>query len=155
MSRYIDTLEFFVPTNRHGKNGAKRGMDGMNDIVRQSRGKAVYANIRKCENEQHVARYAREAIEEQGWECKDTLHTVVLTFIEPDERRDDDNVFAGSKYVLDALCEPQGTEKRRIHSNGAGAIPDDDPLHVCLLCQRGKPDRNNPGIMVKIIRSAS
>ena len=46
----IETLEFFVPSNRKNKNGSKRGMDGMNEIVKQSRARAAYANVRKAEN---------------------------------------------------------------------------------------------------------
>ena len=89
----IETLEFFVPSNRKNKNGRKQGMDGMNEIVKQSRAKAAWANIRKNQNEQWVAGFARDAMKEAGWKTADCLHTVILTFIEPDMRRDDDNIF--------------------------------------------------------------
>lgn len=150
----IETLEFFVPSNRKNKNGSKRGMDGMNEIVKESRACAAYANVRKAENEQWVAGFARAAMREAGWETKDRLHTVVLTFVEPNMKRDDDNIFAGAKYVLDALCKPVVGESRTVHRNGCGAIPDDDPRHVALVCKRGAEDRNNPGIKVKIYREA-
>lgn len=148
----METIEFFVPSNRTARNGSKRGMDGMNEIVKQSRTSGAYANIRKAQNEMWVAKYAKEAMDEAGWTAKDCLHTVVLTFIEPNQRRDDDNIFAGAKYVLDALCVPTVGGKRTIHGNGCGLIPDDDPRHVCLLCKRGKEDKDNPGIRVKVYR---
>ena len=150
----IEKLEFFIPSNRQGKNGRKKGMDGMNEIVKQSRANSAWANIRKEANEMHCAAYARSAMRVDGWKTRDCLHTVILEFIEPDTRRDDDNIFAGAKYVLDSLCKPQVGEKRTIHKNGCGAIPDDDPMHACLLCKRGKEDRNNPGIKVTIYREA-
>jgi len=150
----LETLEFFVPSNRKSKNGSPRGMDGMNEIVKQSRARAAYANLRKVENEQWVAGFARDAMRNSGWQTKNCLHTVVLTFVEPNSKRDDDNVFAGAKYVLDALCKPVVGEHRTIHRNGCGAIPDDDPLHCALVCKRGQEDRKNPGINVKIYREA-
>ena len=149
-----EVLEFFVPSNRMDKRGRKKGMDGMNEIVKQSRTKAAWANIQKNKNEQWIAGYARAAMHKAGWKTRNCLHTVILTFIEPDMRRDDDNVFAGAKFVLDALCKPVVGDKRTVHRNGCGAVPDDDPMHVCLLCRRGDPDVENPGVRVKIIREA-
>lgn len=144
----IETLEFFVPTNRVSKNGRKRGLDGLNEIVRQCRGNRVIAAKRKIENETWVARFASEAMQDSGWSARDCLNTVILTFIEPDTRRDDDNVFGAAKFILDALCEPSG----RNHLHGCGAIVDDDPFHCALIPRRGDPDRENPGVRVKIIR---
>ena len=150
----IEILEFFVPSNRKNKNGRKQGMDGMNEIVKQSRAKAAWANIRKNQNEQWVAGFARDAMKEAGWKTADCLHTVILTFIEPDMRRDDDNIFAGAKYILDALCKPVVGKSRTVHRNGCGAVPDDDPMHVCLLCKRGDADPVDPGVKVSIIRES-
>lgn len=148
----IDRLEFFIPTNRVAKNGRKQGMDGLNEIVRQSRGNVHLANKRKHENERHVAKYALEAMKEAGWVADERLCFVELTFIEPDKRRDDDNVFAGAKYILDALCRPHPSGGRVIHSNGVGAFFDDDPFHIALHCKRGEPDKQNPGVRVRITR---
>lgn len=147
-----ERLEFFIPTNRASKNGSKQGMDGLNEIVRQSRGNVHLANKRKHENERHVAMHALEAMRDSGWVADERLCYVELTFIEPDKRRDDDNVFAGAKYVLDALCRPHPSGGRIIHENGVGAIIDDDPFHVALHCRRGDPDKDNPGVKVRIIR---
>lgn len=150
----IERLEFFVPTNRVSKSGRRQGMDGLNEIVRQSRGNVHLANKRKHENERHVAGYALEAMREAGWVPDDRLCFIELTFVEPDRRRDDDNVFAGAKYVLDALCRPHPSGGRIMHANGAGAVIDDDPFHVCLHCRRGEEDKRNPGIRVRITRKA-
>ena len=150
----IERLELFVPTNRVSKSGRRQGMDGLNEIVRQSRGNVHLANKRKQENERHVAGYALEAMREAGWVPDERLCFVGLTFVEPDRRRDDDNVFAGAKYVLDALCRPHPSGGRIMHANGAGAVIDDDPFHVCLHCRRGEEDKRNPGIRVRITRKA-
>ncbi len=148
----LDRLEFFVPTNRVSKNGRKQGLDGMNEIVRQSRTNIHVAANRKRENEQHVAKYALEAMEKSGWVANDRLCLVEMFFVEPDSRRDDDNVFAGAKFVLDALCRPHSSGGRVIHANGIGAVIDDDPFHVSLRCVRAKNDKQNPGVRVRITR---
>ena len=76
----IDRLEFFIPTNRVAKNGRKQGMDGLNEIVRQSRGNVHLANKRKYENERHVAKYALEAMKEAGWVADERLCFVCLLY---------------------------------------------------------------------------
>lgn len=148
----LQRLEFFIPSNRVAKNGRKSGMDGENDLVRSARGNRFAAAKRKADNEIWVSRFASEAAEDAGWSREDVLHTVELTFIEPDMRRDDDNVFGAAKFILDALCEPQPSGKFVIHRNGAGVIPDDDPFHVCLICRRGPVDRDAPGVKVRVTR---
>lgn len=146
---WCECVEFFVPTNRRDRRGAPRGMDGMNEIIGQSRESPYRANRRKHANEAHVARYARSAMRASGWRADDSRVTVELVFIEPDMRRDDDNVFAGAKYILDALCSPASG-----HPRGCGAVPDDDPAHVRLLCRRGPVDRSNPGVLVRLRRAS-
>lgn len=148
----IERLEFFVPTNRVSKSGRKQGMDGLNEIVRQSRANIHVAAKRKRENELHVAGYAVDAMRESGWVADDRLCLVEMFFVEPDDRRDDDNVFAGAKFVLDALCRPRPSGGNIVHANGVGAIVDDDPRHVSLRCARGETDKDNPGVRVRITR---
>lgn len=148
----LERLDVFVPSNRRSKNGRKLGMDGLNDIVRMSRGNKFHAAKRKDENEIWISRHVARAMEEQGWQALDGLTTVVLRFVEPDMRRDDDNVFAGAKFFLDALCTPGGTELRTIHKNGCSALVDDDPRHVCLITKRAPINRDDPGVMVSLIR---
>lgn len=146
----LQRLEFFVPSNRVSKSGRKRGFDGLNDIVGQSRSNRVYAAKCKNETEEWIAGFAREASSEQGWSRPSGLTTVELEFIEPDMRRDDDNVFAGSKFFLDALCTPDESKKVTVHKNGCSLVWDDDPFHVCLVTRRGPTDRENPGVKVRM-----
>lgn len=149
----IRRLEVFVPSNRVSRSGARLGFDGRNEMERQARGNRYAAAKRKAENEVWVARFVKSEMARTGWEARDALSTVELTFIEPNMRRDDDNVFAAAKFVLDALCKPSESGGRVVHANGCGAVLDDDPWHVCLITRRGKTDRLNPGVWIRITRS--
>ena len=148
----LERLDVFVPTNRVSRNGRRLGMDGLNDIVRMSRGNKYAAAKRKDENEAWIAARVSEAMRDSGWVAWDGLTTVILRFVEPDMRRDDDNVFAGAKFFLDALCMPGLSGGRVVHKNGCSAVKDDDPAHVCLVTRRAPVDRLNPGVWVSLIR---
>ena len=146
----MGSLEFFVPTNRVSPGGARRGMDGLNEIIRSARAGAEVSNRVKAENEAWIAAHARRAMAECGWEAPDRRCTVEVEFVEPDLRRDDDNVFAGAKFVLDALCAPRRRGRYVQHAAGCSAIRDDDPAHVRLVTRRGACDRRDPGMRVRV-----
>jgi hypothetical protein len=153
----MQQMTFFVPTNRHHKRtGKPLGLDGMNEILHYSGGNRYAGSGRKAENEKHVAKYARAAMEEWDWVCPSVRCVVRLTFVEPNRKRDEDGVFAGAKYILDALCSPEsmgltqkGTERVR-HRYGCGAIVDDDPAHVMLTFGQIEVDPEHPGCWVTI-----
>ena len=143
-------LSFYVPSFRKTKRGRPQGMDGLNEIIRDARCNRYAAAARKHRIEAYVSRIAAEAADASGWERPTGRCTVALEFREPDARRDDDNVFAFAKYVLDAMCVPTESGRGTVHAEGAGIIEDDDPAHVRLVCTRGRIDRDNPGIQVTI-----
>ena len=146
-----DELCVWVPSNRRDKRGAAQPLDGMNEIIRQSRGHAVAAARRKEENERHVAHYVGQAMAANGWVAPEETCTVTLTFVEVGRRRDPDNIFGASKFILDALCTPQQRGRRTIHKNGCGAIVDDSQEYVELRCAiADHVDRERPGVWVRL-----
>lgn len=147
----------WVPSNNTDKRGHPAPLDGTNELVRQARGNALAAARRKRVNEQHVAKHVRQAMEEQGWTAPEGRSTVTLTFVEVGTKRDPDNVFGAAKYVLDALCLPVHTGRagRRgkevvLHQDGCGAIIDDSQAYVDLRMGLAEPDREHPGVWVRI-----
>lgn len=63
---------------------------------------------------------------------------LVITWYEPDHRRDPDNIMAGQKFILDALVT-------------AKVIPDDSQKHIQGISHRFKVDKLNPRVEVEII----
>jgi len=63
---------------------------------------------------------------------------LIITWYEPDHRRDPDNIMAGQKFIMDGLVE-------------AGTIPDDSQKHVKGIAHRFRVDRINPRIEVEIV----
>lgn len=150
-------LVAFVPSNNTDRRGNPKPLDGTNELVRQARGNAYRANLRKQENEAHVAAVVARAMAEQGWEAPDGVTTVTLTFVVVGRNRDPDNVFGAAKFILDALCRPQhtghinkGGRERVIHASGCGAIVDDSQEYVELRCALGEPSRERPGVWIRL-----
>lgn len=63
---------------------------------------------------------------------------LVITWYEPDRRRDPDNVMAGQKFILDALVL-------------AGVITNDSQRYIAGITHRFDVDPNKPRIEVEII----
>jgi Holliday junction resolvase RusA-like endonuclease len=63
---------------------------------------------------------------------------LVITWYEPDRRRDPDNIMAGQKFILDGLV-------------AAGTIPNDSQKYVRGIVHRFKVDRKNPRVEVEIV----
>lgn len=147
----------FVPSNNVDRRGNPKPLDGTNELVRQARGGRAWANRRKQANEAHVAAHVARAMEEQGWTAPEGVTAVTLTFVERDYKRDPDNIFGAAKYILDALCTPQRTGvtngngvERVVHRSGCGAIVDDSQEYVELACALARPDREHPGVWIRL-----
>ena len=63
---------------------------------------------------------------------------LVITWYEPDHRRDPDNIMAGQKFILDGLV-------------AAGTIPNDSQKHIKGIVHRFRVDRKDPRVEVEII----
>lgn len=63
---------------------------------------------------------------------------LVITWYEPDRRRDPDNIMAGQKFILDGMV-------------AAGTIPNDSQKHIKGIIHRFAVDRKNPRIEVEIV----
>lgn len=143
----VDTITFFIPSPRSDKRGHPMGMDGLNEILRQARGNKFSAARGKKEASEYVAAYARMAATRVEWHTPEDRSLVVLSFVEPNRRRDPDNIFAGAKYILDGLTLRGDT--------GAGLIRDDSQACIDLWCLLGDTDRDKPGVWVHIRPASS
>ena len=63
---------------------------------------------------------------------------LIITWHEPDQRRDPDNIMAGQKFILDGLV-------------AAGTIPNDSQKYVRGIMHRFEVDRQNPRVEVEIV----
>ncbi len=63
---------------------------------------------------------------------------LVITWYEPDRRRDPDNIMAGQKFILDGLV-------------AAGTIPNDSQKHIKGIVHRFRVDSKDPRVEVEII----
>jgi len=62
----------------------------------------------------------------------------IITWYEPDLRRDPDNIMAGQKFILDGLV-------------AAGVLPGDSQKYILGIYHRFKVDRKNPRVEVEIV----
>ena len=63
---------------------------------------------------------------------------LVITWYEPDRRRDPDNIMAGQKFIMDGLV-------------AAGTIPNDSQKYMRGIMHRFEVDRQNPRVEVEIV----
>lgn len=63
---------------------------------------------------------------------------LVITWYEPDRRRDPDNIMAGQKFILDGMVQ-------------AGTIPNDSQRYIQGILHRFRTDPKNPRIEVEIV----
>ena len=61
----------------------------------------------------------------------------IITWYEPDLRRDPDNIMGGQKFIMDGLVQ-------------AGVIPNDSQKYILGIYHRFMVDRKNPRIEVEI-----
>lgn len=67
---------------------------------------------------------------------------LVITWYEPNSRRDPDNIMAGQKFILDALVQ-------------AGVIPNDSQKYIQGILHRFRVDKQNPRVEVEIVDAMS
>lgn len=63
---------------------------------------------------------------------------LIITWYEPDRRRDPDNIMAGQKFILDGLV-------------AAGTIPNDSQKYIQGIVHRFRVDKRNPRVEVEIV----
>ena len=63
---------------------------------------------------------------------------LIITWYEPDSRRDPDNIMAGQKFILDGLV-------------AAGVLPGDSQKYIAGIVHRFRVDKQNPRVEVEII----
>ncbi len=63
---------------------------------------------------------------------------LVITWYEPDRRRDPDNIMAGQKFILDGLV-------------AAGTIPNDSQKYIAGIVHRFRVDKRRPRVEVEIV----
>ena len=94
----------------------------------------------------HYAKYSnekKEYTEEVAWLAKQARLPrfekayLIITWFEPNGRRDPDNVMAGQKFILDGLVQ-------------AGVLPGDSQKYIQGIYHRFRVDRKNPRIEVEI-----
>lgn len=136
-------LEFFIPTNKRNKDGTQAPLDGLNELVAAER--AHYGPSLKRRNGKNAEASAIYAMRAEHWECPKTKSTVTLTFVEPHEKRDPDNIFGGAKFILDGIIKPRGRK-----AYGAGAIEDDSQKWIDLRYGDIEVDPENVGCRVRI-----
>ena len=77
-----------------------------------------------------------------GWLAKKLPNfekvALIITWYEPNSRRDPDNIMAGQKFILDALVQ-------------AGVIPNDSQKYIQGILHRFDVDRKNPRVKVEIL----
>lgn len=65
---------------------------------------------------------------------------LIITWYEPNQRRDPDNIMAGQKFILDALVM-------------AGVIPNDSQRYINGITHRFDVDKRNPRVEVEILKA--
>jgi Holliday junction resolvase RusA-like endonuclease len=108
-------------------------LPGTNEIIDAAKKKArnykEYAMM-KAENTELVAWLAKKL-------SKYNRINLTITWYEPNEKRDPDNIMGGQKFILDGLVR-------------AGTIPDDSRKYIGSITHRFETDRNNPRVEVEI-----
>ena len=64
--------------------------------------------------------------------------SITITWYEPNEKRDPDNIMAGQKFILDGLVK-------------AGTIPNDTRRYIKSITHIPELDRDNPRVEVEIV----
>lgn len=107
-------------------------LPGLNEIIEAAKSHfGAYAKMK----EEHttaitwLAKQARLAKFEKAY--------LVITWFEPDRRRDPDNIMAGQKFILDGLVQ-------------AGVLPGDSQKYIQGIYHRFRVDRKNPRVEVEI-----
>ncbi len=105
-------------------------LPGTNEIIEAAKSHyEVYAKM-KDEYTNMVAWLAKKL---PKYDCI----SLAITWYEPNEKRDPDNVMGGQKFILDGLVR-------------AGTIPNDTKKHIKSITHIPELDRQNPRVEVEI-----
>lgn len=108
-------------------------LPGENEIIEAAKGHWIYYRDMKQINTDAVAWQAKaqriKPVQQANF---------IITWIEPNKKRDKDNIMAGQKFVFDGLVT-------------AGVLPDDRWKQVGDVSHRFEVDRLKPRIEVQII----
>lgn len=116
-------------------------LPGLNDYTKANRGNKYLANKLKQETQNNINKYIVIAISigflknVNKYPCR-----LKITWYEPNNKRDVDNITFGTKFILDSMvC--------------MGIIKNDSRKYVTGITHEVFTDRNNPRIEVEIIES--
>ena len=108
-------------------------LPGLNDMIEAARRNRYESAKMKKEYTELTAWYARSA----GLPRFDRVD-LVITWYEPNQKRDKDNIMAGQKFILDGLVE-------------AGVLPNDGWKQIGKITHDCQVDRENPRVEVELI----
>lgn len=111
--------------------GRLPGLNEIIDAAKQGKGKYQPYALMKEEYTNSIAWLAKKlpAYEKVA---------LIITWYEPDRRRDPDNIMAGQKFILDGMVQ-------------AGTIPNDSQKYISGIIHRFRVDKQNPRVEVEII----
>lgn len=107
-------------------------LDGLNTYTSANRTNP-YAGAKMKKSNQEAVMWAIKAAKLEPMEAV----TVHITWIEPNMRRDPDNIRFGAKFILDALVQ-------------MGVIPNDTQKYVRGISDRFMVNKSNPRIIVEL-----
>ena len=140
----MPTLKFFVPSPAVTKAGKRAGFPGTNEMIDAANTSRYALNDIKREVGVTVEQYARVAARQARWQTPEGQCHVTLKFIEPNHRRDPDNIYGAAKLIMDGLTGKRGSKRF-----GAGVIRDDSQRYVDLECRLMKGVvSNDPGVII-------
>ena len=108
-------------------------LPGLNEIIEAAKSHYAKYSTEKKEYTEKVAWLAKQARLPKFEKAY-----LVITWFEPDRRRDPDNIMAGQKFILDGLV-------------AAGAIPNDSQKYIQGIVHRFRVDKRNPRVEVEIV----
>jgi Holliday junction resolvase RusA-like endonuclease len=110
--------------------GRLPGLNEMIDAAKQGKGKYQPYSMMKQTYTDMVAWLAKKL-------PKYEQVNITITWYEPNEKRDPDNIMAGAKFILDGLVK-------------AGTIPNDTRRYIKSITHIPELDRENPRVEVEI-----
>jgi Holliday junction resolvase RusA-like endonuclease len=110
--------------------GRLPGLNEMIDAAKKGKGKYQPYSMMKQTYTDMVAWLAKKL-------PKYEQVNITITWYEPNEKRDPDNIMAGAKFILDGLVK-------------AGTIPNDTRRYIKSITHIPELDRDNPRVEVEI-----
>jgi len=113
--------------------GRLPGLNEMIDAAKQGKGKYQPYSMMKQTYTDMVAWLAKKMPRYEKI-------ALIITWYEPNQKRDPDNIMAGQKFILDGLV-------------ATGTIPGDSQRYIAGIMHRFRVDKQNPRIEVEIIEA--